>query len=265
MQARPADSPSKGGLASRPSGSAQAARPRTSTVTPVEPPLEVARAEDIAWDDEADVLVVGWGAAGACAALEARAAGASVMVLDRFGGGGASVLSGGVVYAGGGTPYQQQAGYEDSPQAMFEYLRHETQGVVSDETLLRFCHDSVDNLAWLERYGARFAASMPDHKTSYPPDGVFLYHSGNEAVPAYAVGQAKPAPRGHRAVARGQSGATLYAALQQATRASGARTLTQTAVRRLVREQGTGRILGCLLYTSPSPRDGLLSRMPSSA
>ena len=25
------------------------------------------------------------------------------------------------------------------------------------------------------------------------------------------------------------------------------------------------RIGGCLLYTSPSPRDGLLSRMPSSA
>ena len=24
-------------------------------------------------------------------------------------------------------------------------------------------------------------------------------------------------------------------------------------------------ITGCLLYTSPSPRDGLLSRMPSSA
>ena len=26
-----------------------------------------------------------------------------------------------------------------------------------------------------------------------------------------------------------------------------------------------GRKGGCLLYTSPSPRDGLLSRMPSSA
>ena len=25
------------------------------------------------------------------------------------------------------------------------------------------------------------------------------------------------------------------------------------------------RIISCLLYTSPSPRDGLLSRMPSSA
>ena len=27
----------------------------------------------------------------------------------------------------------------------------------------------------------------------------------------------------------------------------------------------TGKIPDCLLYTSPSPRDGLLSRMPSSA
>ena len=27
----------------------------------------------------------------------------------------------------------------------------------------------------------------------------------------------------------------------------------------------TNSICGCLLYTSPSPRDGLLSRMPSSA
>ena len=26
-----------------------------------------------------------------------------------------------------------------------------------------------------------------------------------------------------------------------------------------------GRYIACLLYTSPSPRDGLLSRMPSSA
>ena len=31
------------------------------------------------------------------------------------------------------------------------------------------------------------------------------------------------------------------------------------------REIVVARIWGCLLYTSPSPRDGLLSRMPSSA
>ena len=33
----------------------------------------------------------------------------------------------------------------------------------------------------------------------------------------------------------------------------------------IAREGGIGIIHSCLLYTSPSPRDGLLSRMPSSA
>ena len=32
-----------------------------------------------------------------------------------------------------------------------------------------------------------------------------------------------------------------------------------------VREQAENKTYSCLLYTSPSPRDGLLSRMPSSA
>ena len=32
-----------------------------------------------------------------------------------------------------------------------------------------------------------------------------------------------------------------------------------------VRDRNLDEIEGCLLYTSPSPRDGLLSRMPSSA
>ena len=33
----------------------------------------------------------------------------------------------------------------------------------------------------------------------------------------------------------------------------------------LTSRPGTGPLYICLLYTSPSPRDGLLSRMPSSA
>ena len=36
-------------------------------------------------------------------------------------------------------------------------------------------------------------------------------------------------------------------------------------IARKISRAGTFRIAGCLLYTSPSPRDGLLSRMPSSA
>lgn len=44
------------------------------------------------WDIGADVVVVGFGGAGACAALEAAAQARSVVVLDRFAGGGATAL-----------------------------------------------------------------------------------------------------------------------------------------------------------------------------
>ncbi|MCZ7677664.1 MAG: FAD-binding protein [Sandaracinaceae bacterium] len=53
------------------------------------------------------MAIVGFGAAGASAAIEARTAGAKVLVADRFGGGGASKLSAGVVYFGGGTRLQR--------------------------------------------------------------------------------------------------------------------------------------------------------------
>ncbi|WP_029527753.1 FAD-binding protein [Polaromonas glacialis] len=228
---------------------------RPSTVTPIAPALEVDDASAVNWSDSADVVVVGWGAAGACAAIEARAAGASVLVIDRFEGGGASALSGGVVYAGGGTPYQRQAGFKDSPEAMADYLRHEVNGVVSDATLQKFCDDSVANLAWLEAHGARFGATMPDHKTSYPPEGKFLYYSGNEMVPACWGERGAPAPRGHRAVAKGQSGATLYAALRDATLRAGAVPVTQASVRRLVRQRGadgqSGAVLGVEIWQLP--------------
>ncbi|BDI06186.1 FAD-binding protein [Sphaerotilus microaerophilus] len=242
---------------------AAGAAPRTSTVTPIEPALEVEDATAVDWSERAEILVIGWGAAGACAAIEARSAGADVLVIDRFNGGGASALSGGVVYAGGGTAQQREAGFADSPEAMAEYLRHETQGVVSDATLQRFCADSVANLQWLEAQGVRFASAMPPHKTSYPPDGFYLYYSGNEVVPACQGECGPPAPRGHRAVAQGQSGATLYAALQAATLRSGARTLTQATVRRLVRERGRdgqpGRVLGVELWQLP-PGDARTAR-----
>ena len=228
---------------------------RPSTVTPIAPALEVDDASAVDWSDSADVVVVGWGAAGACAAIEARSAGASVRVIDRFEGGGASALSGGVVYAGGGTPYQRQAGFTDTPEAMAEYLRHEVNGVVSDATLRKFCGDSAGNLAWLEAQGARFAATMPDHKTSYPPEGKFLYYSGNEVVPACRGERGAPAPRGHRTVAKGQSGTTLYAALREATLRAGAVAVTQASVRRLVRQRGAdgqaGAVLGVEVWQLP--------------
>ena len=205
------------------------------------------------WNLEADVVVVGFGAAGACAALEAASAGCSVLVLDRFGGGGATALSGGVVYAGGGTPQQRAAGLTDSPEAMFDYLSTEVGDAVPADTLREFCQGSVAMLAWLEDHGVPFEGSLCPDKTSYPTNRHYLYYSGSELS---AAGIAPPAPRGHRTRGRGTSGGLLYARLAAAVRGSGARVLTQTAARRLVAGPGPdrGRVSGveCLsLHSAP--------------
>lgn len=221
-----------------------------STCTAIQAPLRVADSSSVTWDEQCDVLIIGWGAAGACAALEARANGVDVLIADRFTGGGASAKSGGVVYAGGGTRYQYAAGFSDTPEAMFDYLKHETQGVVSDETLRRFCADSVANLDWLESHGAPYAHQMPPGgKTSYPPDGYFLYYSGNELVPQHS-GPLPPAPRGHRTVGKGQCGAVLYSHLKAACLRAGVRPLLQSAAKRLVLDQ-EGRVIGAELWCLP--------------
>jgi 3-oxo-5alpha-steroid 4-dehydrogenase len=192
------------------------------------------------WDIQADVVVVGFGAAGACAALEAAATGCDVVVIDRFRGGGATALSGGVIYAGGGTPWQRDAGIRDSPEAMFDYLRLEVGDAVSPATLREFCQGSPDMLAWLERHGVPFEGSLCPDKTSYPTNRHYLYYSGSElSVP----GVAPPAPRGHRVHGRGTSGGLLFARLARAVSGSGARVLAQTTAERLIADSG-GRVVG---------------------
>jgi 3-oxo-5alpha-steroid 4-dehydrogenase len=212
--------------------------------------LRVNSADQLPWDDRCDLLIVGFGGAGACAAIEASTRGLSVLALDRFEGGGATALSGGVLYAGGGTPYQRQAGYEDTSEAMFNYLRQEVGEAVSHATLRNFCDGSREQLAWLERQGAAFEASVPPHKTSYPSDQYYLYYSGNEAVPAYAA-SAKPAPRGHRTKGPGMSGASLFAPLKASALRHGARLRSQCEVRRLVLDLDD-KVIGVEAWQLPS-------------
>ena len=202
----------------------------------------LASADAIQWDLETDVLVVGAGCAGASTALEAKANGAKVLLVDRFVGGGASGLSGGIMYYGGGTKYQKQAGYNDTPENMYNYLKLETCGVVSDSTLKKFCDESVQNLDWLEQHGVRFEASMSPVKTFYPINKYFLYYSGNELVKEYKD-VAESAPRGHRVKWNGFSGAGLMQALLKSCEDYGVDTMMESRVTQLIQDS-SGRILG---------------------
>lgn len=170
----------------------------TETSVRVEPALVVDNPDSFGWDDQCDVLVVGVGMAGVCAALRAAEdRHLQVIAIDRGEGGGASKLSGGVVYMGGGTRAQQEAGVEDSPENMANYLSYEVGDSIRPDTLRRFAEASVHFQDWLEQYGARFGGPATEDKTSYPNDAA-LYFSGNElTVPGRTL--AKPAQRGHRA------------------------------------------------------------------
>lgn len=208
----------------------------------VEPALSVRSADEVEWFETADVVVVGFGGAGVCAALEARAQGVDVVAIDRYSGGGATSVSGGVYY-GGGTRIQRDAGIEDSAEDLFNYLKIETQGVVKDETLRKFCRDSSDNLNWLSSHGVPFASTVYKHKTVYPPDGYFLYYAGNELLPQFQK-YARPAPRGHRTVGKGIfCGGNLFKALESAAHRSGVRLLPHSPVMRLVQD-ASGTVVG---------------------
>jgi len=210
------------------------------------PPLKVDDPERFAWDDAADVVVVGFGAAGACATLEARESGASVILVDKFEGGGATALSGGVVYAGS-TRFQREAGFEDSTEEMFKYLSLEVGDIVSRETLRRFCENSAANIDWLIEHGATYGARLAKPDEAYDTAlsaGASLYFSGNEYVRSYAK-VAKPAPRGHITVGPGfgSKGVHLYAALNKAVKRSGAKLQLRSPARRLIVDAG-GRVVG---------------------
>ena len=209
--------------------------------------------EDVAgahWDDVADLVVVGLGAAGITAAIEAREHGADVVLLDRFEGGGATSISGGVFYAGGGTHIQEGAGVEDTVDNMYRYLSMEVQDAVSEETLRNFCETSAANVKWLSDRGVPFLPNLCPVKTSYPTNEYHLYYSGNETFPPYSD-QARPAQRGHRPDGGAFPGASIIEPLREAALAEGVRIELQARVSQLIVD-GSGAVLGAEYQYIPS-------------
>lgn len=207
------------------------------------PPALVRASGIVNWDDAADVLVVGFGAAGASAAIEARRAGADVLVLERAsGGGGASAIAGGHLYLGGGTPVQRACGFEDSAEEMYSYLMALTPD--PDPAKIRaYCDDSVGHFAWLEELGVPFERSYFPDKAPIQDTTQCLIWSGNEKVWPYRE-RAKPAPRGHKVAQAGiEAGSLLMKMLIGAATGAGVRVRCDTRVVALIADDD-GRIVG---------------------
>ena len=207
------------------------------------------------WDFETDVAVIGFGATGACAAIEARDAGARVLLFERnSGSGGASGLSGGEIYIGGngGTDAQRAAGFEDSTEAFTAYLKAAGGPCVDDAKCELYGREALNHFDWLKTQGVPYRGNYLPGKHIEPTDDSTLIWSGSEAAAPFCD-IAKPAPRGHVIQHMGWGGGRpLVDVLEASARAKGVEVMTDTRALALIRDGE--RIAGVVVRIDNQPR-----------
>ena len=188
-----------------------------------------------AWDEQADVVVVGFGAAGASAAYEAACAGADAIVLERASAaGGAAAMSDGFIYLGGGTPEQQAAGFADTVENMTTFLTAACGPAPDLDKIAAYCERSLEHREWLLARGVRFLGTVFPHANGTSPvDGEGLMFTGGENAHPYDE-IAAPAPRGHVVQGGKPGGSELMRLLSDAAQQAGARPLFDVRAEALV-------------------------------
>ncbi len=138
-----------------------------------------------------DVIVVGGGGSGLAAAIEARAAGAQVVLLEKNEKlGGSTAWSIGSITSTG-TPHQARQGIVDRPEDHFADMplfAGELAGRDNDELRRILCNEVPDAFRWLMSLGVRFYGPMPEPPHQKPrmhnvlPNSLsYIYHLGRHA------------------------------------------------------------------------------------
>jgi succinate dehydrogenase/fumarate reductase flavoprotein subunit len=202
---------------------------------------------------EADVVVVGSGAAGMPAAIVAREAGASVIVVEAERDiGGHAITSGGNVPLGGGTSVQKKYGIEDSPDLVFRDLTDwsvvEPNGFpdyrYNDREIVRaFADHSAPAFEWLLAHGVIFVDKAPDALGGNGVGNSVPREMHAAAMDWPLVQTGKPADA---AIAATRStGNGLMRPLEVAARRAGVQLLLEHRMTAIHRQSpGGGRVLG---------------------
>ncbi len=186
------------------------------------------------WDSVADVVIVGAGATGLPAAIEAAENGASVIIIEQnYDIGGHAIESGGNIALGGGTSLQKKYGIDDSPDRMFADLVHWHDYRFSDREILRaFCDGSAPTFEWLKAHGVEF----PDRSPVGADGGPQNIKRAQTVV--WTEGPSAVAPNGG-------NGTALMRPLEASARKLGVQILLRHSMTGIIREgQLSGRVLG---------------------
>ncbi len=177
------------------------------------------------FDLRTDVLVGGFGGAGASAALEALRLGADVIVLERAsGGGGSTMMSACEMYLGGsgGTRLQRDLGFEDTTENFFNYLMA-CFGPHADEARVRmFAEEAAEHFDWAESLGIPYKRGFFGGRDVVALTGDSLQYTGNEKAHPFRE-TCTPVPRGHLPADSGhKGGVTLMTILMKRVEEAGA-------------------------------------------
>lgn len=105
-----------------------------------------------AWDYEADVVVIGYGFAGACAAIAAKQAGSEVLVLEKT-----ATPEGGNSGCCSGTMHTH---LDADPDEWVQMIKDHAWGTIPDEELMRkYVNDALQTKDWLEELGMELELS----------------------------------------------------------------------------------------------------------
>ncbi len=125
------------------------------------------------WDETADVVIVGSGFAGLAAAIEAKKAGASVVVLEKMATvGGNSIINGGILTATG-CPQQKKHGIKDSPELLAHDMLVAGLYLNNPEKVKLVADNALSNYEW----------TVNELGVEYNPDAIG--QEGGHSVPRY--------------------------------------------------------------------------------
>ncbi len=162
-------------------------------------------ARGVVFEAEAEVLIIGAGAAGLCAALAAHEAGADVVVIERDKiPRGSTALSAGLIPAAG-TRFQRERGIVDDARTFAQDIQRKAGGAADAAVVAALTENAGATVEWLaDRHGLAFSVV---HDFDYP---------GHRARRMHGL--------------RSRSGAELIGALTRAVEAAGAPVLTEATV-----------------------------------
>jgi succinate dehydrogenase/fumarate reductase flavoprotein subunit len=189
------------------------------------------------WDKVADVVVVGAGAAGFAAAIEAVDNKVSVIIIEQnFDIGGHAIQSSAACPLGGGTTLQKKWGIEDSPDLYFSDLLNFHEMRFSDRELIRaFCDNSAATYEWEVANGVVFPDQPPFYREDFGPESVFRKRTQG---PLWTEGVTPSSPTG-------ANGTALMRPLEASARKKGVQILLEHSLTSILRESDfSGRVLG---------------------